>query len=43
MGFSIRSRDEEAKSPMEVSRITKKTKEGQNVQIQDQSDAHQFF
>ena len=42
MSFSIRSRDEEAKSPMEVSRITK-TKEGQNVQIQDQSDAHHFF
>ena len=27
---------------MKVSRITK-TKEGQNVQIQDQSDAHHFF
>ena len=42
MGFSIRSRDEEAKSPMEVSGITK-TKEGRNVHIQDQSDAHHFF
>ena len=41
-GFLIRSRDEEAKSPMEVFRITK-TKEGQNVQIQDQSNAHHFF
>ena len=42
MGFSIRTRDKEAKSPMEVSRITK-TKEDQNVQIQDQSDAHHIF